>query len=488
MENHEYCMGLVKAGKLNEAFDFVRKIEKIENRTHNQNYSLGYYYFAIGNHDKSANFFHLAKQDQPENMDYRLKFAFSASFCQSHRFIAEARDEFSSIIESNEENVRNFLLNNNNVYENIVRRAALCCAHVGPADKAAKLYKMSVALSLSHDDYYNLSELSGRINFIDQAQNALIRASILSPNTYQDEKYKNTLNLLDKKSNVKKKYKIVKMHRYPDKSQQFHGDMRTLIKNHIANGFLNNNKLFDHNSNFFTMGSCFSRHVAQSLRDRNYNVTHVDVFDVFHTTFSNRYFIDWLKGSLKDDETGKRVREIMGGGYSREHIIDSIKNTNVFIMTVGVAPAFFDRETGDFILPRASILNYRALAEKYIFRTSSVSENTENMMYILSYIRELAPKSKIIITVSPIPLPVTFEFDSAIVADCLSKSVMRLTAHEIVHNSGIDDIYYWPSFEVFRWAGSNASPLYSADDGSALHVSSDAVCAVTDCFVDMLGA
>jgi len=70
-------------------------------------------------------------------------------------------------------------------------------------------------------------------------------------------------------------------------------------------------------------------------------------------------------------------------------------------------------------------------------------------------------------------------------ADCLSKSTMRLTAHEVVNNSDIPDIFYWPSFEIFRWAGSNAGDFYAADDGAAWHVSEDKVSSTIRAFVEM---
>ena len=57
---------------------------------------------------------------------------------------------------------------------------------------------------------------------------------------------------------------------------------------------------------------------------------------------------------------------------ARPCLIEIIRTSGVFILTLGVAPAFFDRATGDFVLPRPSALNARALAEKYRFRTTTV--------------------------------------------------------------------------------------------------------------------
>jgi GSCFA family len=140
------------------------------------------------------------------------------------------------------------------------------------------------------------------------------------------------------------------------------------------------------------------------------------------------------------------------------------------------------------VLPRPSALNSRALAEKYQFRTASVQENTDNVRYLIDFIRSVAPDIRIVVTVSPVPILASFEHESAVQADCLSKSTMRLVAHEVVNNSGIENILYWPSFEVFRWGGSNASNYYAADDGAAWHVSEAKVAGTIRAFVDMFSA
>jgi hypothetical protein len=54
--------------------------------------------------------------------------------------------------------------------------------------------------------------------------------------------------------------------------------------------------------------------------------------------------------------------------------------------------------------------------------------------------------------------------------------------------NNISNIFYWPSFESFRWAGSNASDFYAADDGAAWHVSEDKVAGTIRAFVEMFSA
>jgi hypothetical protein len=233
------------------------------------------------------------------------------------------------------------------------------------------------------------------------------------------------------------------------------------------------------------MGSCFARNLAKSLYSNGFAAHHMEISEYINTTFANRVFVDWLSDADIDAAIRERIVELLPPGWSKENMLQIIKGSDVFILTLGVAPAFFDRATGDFVLPRPSALNSRVLAEKYLFRTTTVQENVDNVLYLLNFVRSIAPRIKIVVTVSPVPMVASFEFESAVQADCLSKSTMRLVAHEVVNNSNIDNILYWPSFEVFRWAGSNASNFYAADDGAAWHVSEEKVAGTIKAFVDM---
>jgi hypothetical protein len=230
------------------------------------------------------------------------------------------------------------------------------------------------------------------------------------------------------------------------------------------------------------MGSCFARNLAVTLIASGYISHYMKLSEHINTTFANRAFVDWLSGVDIDSAIRDRIVELLPPGWSKENTLQLIKDSDVFILTLGVAAAFFDRTTSNFVLLRPSSLNSRALAEKYLFRTTSVKENVGNVLYLIEFIRSIAPHMKIVVTVSPVPMLASFENESAVQADCLSKSTMRLVAHEVVNNS---NILYWPSFEIFRWAGSNASNYYAADDGAAWHVSEEKIAGTIRAFVEM---
>jgi hypothetical protein len=163
----------------------------------------------------------------------------------------------------------------------------------------------------------------------------------------------------------------------------------------------------------------------------------------------------------------------------------------VLILTLGVAPCFFDRETGafGFVTGQLSPAVQRHLMSRYEMRMTSVAENVENIHAILASASRLAERPpKVVLTVSPVPLQATNEFHSAVIADCLSKSTLRLASHQAISETPEGQVVYWPSFEIVRWLGVHFGPahplVYGADDTNSRHVSQWLVDLIVDLFLE----
>jgi tetratricopeptide (TPR) repeat protein len=407
----------------------------------------------------------------------------------SHKRRAEARDMMLAILDEGPEIFANPTEGN----LHLIRSAAIRCSHVGPFPKAIELFRKVAAGSNRASDYFQLSEILTQGNYFEEAVASLEKAIKLDPATYDTPTNRETLELAKTqatKTPAKEADRAggrAKVGRYPQ-TADFTGDLEKLIRDHIAVNLDSMPKFVSKATRFFTMGSCFARNLAKSLEQSGYAAHHMEISEYINTTFANRVFVDWLRDADIDPAIRDRIVELLPQGWSKENTLEVIKRSDVFILTLGVAAAFFDRTTGAFVLPRPSALNSRALAEKYQFRTASVQENVDNVRYLIDFVRSVAPGIRIVVTVSPVPILASFEHESAVQADCLSKSTMRLVAHEVVNNSGIQNILYWPSFEVFRWGGSNASNFYAADDGAAWHVSEAKVAGTIRAFVDMFSA
>jgi len=399
----------------------------------------------------------------------------------THKKRAESRDLMLSILDERPEIFDN--PTEDNLY--LIRSAAERCSHVGPLAKAIELFRKLAPASSKAVDYFKLSEILTQGNFLEESISSLEKAIALDPATYDTAANKETLRIA--KSNVANKSNKRRIGRYPQ-TEDFLGDFQKLIRDHIAVNLNKEHRFLSKSTRFFTMGSCFARNLSKNLNSGGYVSHHMEISEVINTTFANKVFVDWLGDAGVDHAIGERIAELLPSGWSKENTLHVIRNSDVFILTLGVAPAFFDRSTGEFVLPRRTALNSRVLAEKYLYRTTSVKENVDNVLHVIRFIRSVSPAIKIVVTVSPVPLMASFEYESAVQADCLSKSTMRLVAHEVVNHSDISDILYWPSFEIFRWAGSNCSNYYAADDGAAWHVSEEKVAGTIRAFVEIFSS
>jgi hypothetical protein len=446
---------------------------------------LGFKY--IQDEDYASAQFAFKKVLELDNKDIHARFIYAHLIDDgTHKKRAESRDMLLSILDEQptifdhptEDNLK------------LIRGAAEKCSHVGPFSKAIELFRRLAQMSNRASDYFLLSEILTQGNFFEESISSLEKAVALDPATFDTKASRETLEIarshLSQTTSKTAKGKK-KIGRYPE-TAEFLGDFQKLMRNHIAVNLNSESKFISKNTRFFTMGSCFARNLTKSLIQSGYASHHMEISEYINTTFANKVFVDWLSDAAIDGAIRDRIVELLPPGWSKENALQIIRNSDVFILTLGVAPAFFDRATGDFVLPRPSGLNSRVLAEKYLFRTTSVQENVDNVLYLIEFIRKMSPDMKIVVTVSPVPLLASFEYESAVQADCLSKSTMRLVAHEVVNNSKLSNILYWPSFEVFRWAGSNASNYYAADDGAAWHVSEEKVAGTIRAFVDMFSA
>ena len=439
-------------------------------------------YYNKGNREASIYLSSRLLQINPD--DYRSQFLSLASmFDGSHKKSATARDGTLDLIETNN------LFKNPTLFNlSVIRFAADRCSNIGPFNKSIELYRLLAPLSQTAEDYFRLSETLAQGNYFEESIKNLLKAMEIDPATYNTQSNRETIELATaRQNNTSSQHKPArkeKIGRYPATSD-FTGDFGKLIKNFIAINLANEEKFIGNKTNFFTMGSCFARSISSGLNSKGYTSRHLEISEYVNTTYANRAFIDWLIDPDAKSQVNSRFRELIPAEWDPNMTLKIINESDVFILTLGVAPAFFDKSSGAFILPRPSALNSRALAEKYIFRTTSVTENVSNVLYLLKFIRSLSPSIKIVVTVSPIPIIASFEFESCVQADCLSKSIMRVVAHEVTNNSGIENIFYWPSFEIFRWAGSNSSSYYSVDDGAAWHVSESKVAGTVDAFIDL---
>lgn len=228
-------------------------------------------------------------------------------------------------------------------------------------------------------------------------------------------------------------------------------------------------------SKVFTAGSCFAVNIANGLKVLGIDTATVGVPEEINSTFANRYLFDWI---LCGPTEGTQTFQEFFSEEKRLHFRDSLSAADVVVISLGVAPCYFDRKTGAF----AFTIGSHFYSQEHVFRTTTVRENVENIKAIIALLQSLNPAVRIVLTVSPVPLKGTFEMQSAVVADCVSKSTLRVAAHDVA-SALPDRVIYWPSFELVRWYGAHVGPVFGNDDESAFHVSEDLVLRICRMFV-----
>lgn len=225
--------------------------------------------------------------------------------------------------------------------------------------------------------------------------------------------------------------------------------------------------LFRKTDKIITLGSCFAENVARALRENDVDAYNITFGEMINSTYANLEYLRRVSGH-EMNRNSERVKEIL----HRDPIGDRKKfeEGDGVIFTLGVAPCFFDIDDGSFIIFQEHEFSFRQLDKKYIWRNTNVEENKSNIAEIVKTLKSINPRLKVIFTVSPIPLSITFDYESVFMADCVSKSTMRAAIDEFVREEPSQTMY-WPTFEVFRWLGAYTGPVYGADDGSTAHAS-----------------
>ena len=269
--------------------------------------------------------------------------------------------------------------------------------------------------------------------------------------------------------------------RYPKLARDF-DDLEAVIERDLLRPFAGMAPLLNHQSKVFTLGSCFAANIAIALRTFGVDAVHAWYPDEINSTYANLHFLEWLR----DGDTMRFAAFSEQFGLDgRRRMRAAIEGSDLIIVSLGVAPCFFHRQTKEFVATLGTNMSVALLLREYEFRTTSVAENLVNLQAMLEILRGFRPGIKVVLTVSPVPLTATFELPSAIAADCLSKSTLRVVAHEFVTSTA--DVYYWPSFEMVRWLSGHTGPVFGNDDGSAGHVAQALIDTIMRYFLSVFG-
>lgn len=264
----------------------------------------------------------------------------------------------------------------------------------------------------------------------------------------------------------------------------------------------------------FAIGSCFARGIEKTLLRSGFDVVSAAKdFDKFATTgnkvtslgFTNKYTtfsilneITWAldpdarfpEMSLIDVETGICIdphinptlqKVDRAGTLERRKIITDvtrrIKDCRVVFMTLGLVEVWHDSHAGVSLNTTPDRKMQELYPGRYKFSVTDYISNLDNLEKIYGVLRKYGhPKLSIIVTVSPVPLMVTYSKQDVVIANTYSKSTLRAVAQDWAARH--DNVQYFPSYEIVM-----NSDRSSTWDDDLRHVQGKAVKHIMDTFV-----
>jgi hypothetical protein len=274
---------------------------------------------------------------------------------------------------------------------------------------------------------------------------------------------------------------------YPTDRRTFEQDFDDVIREYIVPGHTPPAPMLEAGDLVIALGSCFARELRSFLSKAGLASTRIRIPEGLANSFAILDFFSWV---VRGEETGTgfRYARLESGEIQdwtpedeRQEFRSAFADASAFLLTVGIAEVWQDKETGGVFwrgVPK-EIFD----GDRHVFRLTSVDENVANLLQVVELIREVNPGAPIIFTLSPVPLEATFRDMSCMAADCVSKSTLRVAIDGVLA-SGVPNVYYWPGFEMVKWAGPHLSwPAYGFHDDRARHVTPYLVERVIDAFI-----
>jgi GSCFA family protein len=237
-----------------------------------------------------------------------------------------------------------------------------------------------------------------------------------------------------------------------------------------------------------TAGSCFAQHIARHLRSAGFRVLDVEPppkamteetarafgYRLFSARYGNIYtsrqllqllqevtgkgapvnivwerngrFFDALRPSVEPDGFASPEEVEIHRRSHLRHVERMLQKTNVFIFTFGLTEAWTDRESGTVYPTAPGTIAGHYDPGVFTFRNFTFREIYNDFVEVRSILKQLRPKIRFVVTVSPVPLTATASGRHVLAATAHSKSILRAVAGQLEQE--FDDVDYFPSYEI----------------------------------------
>jgi len=237
-----------------------------------------------------------------------------------------------------------------------------------------------------------------------------------------------------------------------------------------------------------TFGSCFAQHIGRALQNQGYAWASTEPappglsdqnarrfnYDIFtcrtgniYTTSLLRQWVSWACGrEAVPDEIWKKDGRFYDpfrpaiepeGFASKQELLASrdftiralrraLSKVRVFVFTLGLTESWFNKQQGYEYPMCPGTVAGEFDPRLHEFKNQDHGFVLKNLRQAIKMIREINPKMRFILTVSPVPLTATNSGTHVLVATQHSKAILRSVAGQLAASR--DYIDYFPSYEV----------------------------------------
>lgn len=122
------------------------------------------------------------------------------------------------------------------------------------------------------------------------------------------------------------------------------------------------------------------------------------------------------------------------------------EEATVIVVTLGLIETWVSRRDGAAYPAAPGTVAGRFDPERHEMRVLEVDEIVDDLVTTASIIRNVNPRARFIVTVSPVPLVATATGEHVLLATTYAKSVLRVAADRFVR--ALDHCAYFPSYEI----------------------------------------
>lgn len=244
-----------------------------------------------------------------------------------------------------------------------------------------------------------------------------------------------------------------------------------------------------------TAGSCFAQHISQRLMDAGCRFMRMEADEPglpqypfsarYGNVYTARQLLQLFDRAFGHFQPSENVWLRADGRYcdpfrpqanpdgfesaaavqqaTERHLAavrEMFSELDVLVFTLGLTECFLSLADGAVYPVAPGVAGGSFDEGKYRFANLSANAVTSDLTSFIGKLREINPKARMILTVSPVPLVATRGRHHVLVASSLAKAALRVAAANI--ESRLKGVYYFPSYEIIT--GPHARETYFESD------------------------